>query len=920
MFLFSLRTNFFFLAIIILHLNLTLINTSTTDFEMERVCSAANFDKYKQKSGYRTAQHFADDEGMYATSSHPFYRSLFMTREKNNLNLFIKSIGFELFIVALGIFSFFNHFVFIIVWVLHKGIFRILSDEEKAERLKSKCRYCKFFLVFLFLLISLALSVFGILFIKNFKDSINLSDCAYLRFTNHGLFGDNENFAGTYNLQEAFINYTYSLNSIENFYSRMNLFNNDINSVNQEFNERMEDSNNFAIQNSVISPNPDKGLFDFISINYQEIYGPKTNESTILGTINKYYNERIIPILETLDEIKGDFRFFLENKANYINQIGKYAIYFDTMTQMYQILNDNIGRVYADYTDQGVNTIYYLTVIIYFIFPVIILLLIILNFIYVCKKEVGVCIVKFVRIIIHVLWNFLFLFTTLGFVLSGYIGSYRRYSYNLAPSFNQLISSSIIANPNSDENIFQEFANDSSISRSVNLFSDCYNSSRSTNLANILEITDNLLLYFNKLYQDYNTLLQYIYHSNINEDISQYISENEAILNTYLYNISKTTSSSTHRENDITKYFDILNQYTDFGNENTYQIDCITKMYDIWTTNREDCPEGYIYSLDGSQEKNCLVISDNEWTTEMIHLRYLPICRTKDQESTGAQIDKYLKRIKEFYESNNELIIKMKNGADILIELYEDLIDKFNTELRLDNNTFLNFTTPFSKFTYEEDIYNVFDCGILKQDLIDFYHIIRSKLSLISIAHMVILLLICIFNVLAIYFLIPVLYTFYRKETSLEIKRSSKSSNERKNDKLLTINKSNKRRSTVKDNTKGKTKSKLYVSMGKHTQSETPSSSTENLHSSNHASETSQNEEEEEEEENEEKKGNSKSRSNQSRSKKTRSKESGSNSQPKSKSKSKSGKESKSGKKDNKGEEEEEEIESGIRDDGSAMS
>jgi len=292
-------------------------------------------------------------------------------------------------IVALGGASLINYIIFIILWSVHKCFFRILSKKEIAERLESKCRYCKFFLVFLFLLISLALSIFGIIFIKSFKDSINLSDCGYLRFTNHGQFGDNQNFAGTYNLRDSFMNYTYSIKSIENFYSRMNLFNNDINSINNEFNEKMESSNAFATENNVISPNPDKDLFDFIHINYQEIYGPNTNETTILGIINKYYNERIVPVLEILEEIKGDYRHFLENKANYITEIEKYATYFDVMTQMYEILNDNIGRVYADYTHQGVNTIFYLTIIIYVIFPVNILLLIILLFIYVCKNELS---------------------------------------------------------------------------------------------------------------------------------------------------------------------------------------------------------------------------------------------------------------------------------------------------------------------------------------------------------------------------------------------------------------------------------------------------------------------------------------------------------------------------------------------------
>ena len=163
-----------YLAIILylFFINISLFHSQTTDFEMNRVCKAGKFDKYKQKTGYRTAQHFADDDGMYVTSAHSFYRSLFMTREKKNKNLFISSIGFELFIVALGGAVFINYIIFIVLWCLHKCFFRILSEEEKQEKQKGACKFCKFFVMFLCFLISIAFSVFGIMFIFNFKDLI----------------------------------------------------------------------------------------------------------------------------------------------------------------------------------------------------------------------------------------------------------------------------------------------------------------------------------------------------------------------------------------------------------------------------------------------------------------------------------------------------------------------------------------------------------------------------------------------------------------------------------------------------------------------------------------------------------------------------------------------------------------------------
>ena len=182
-----------------------------------------------------------------------------------------------------------------------------------------------------------------------------------------------------------------------------------------------------------------------------------------------------------------------------------------------------------------------------------------------------------------------------------------------------------------------------------------------------------------------------------------------------------------------------LNKYTDYSNKDTYQINCVTNTYDIWVTNREDCPSSYDYSIDGSQEKNCLIMS--EWTIDMITLRYKPTCKTKSGEKTSQKTTKYLERLKEFYDENKQLVINMNNGIDNLISLHDELINNINLEIRNDNNTFLNFTLPYSMFTNDTSIYELFDCGILKDDLIDFYDITRHKLSINSIVHFVILII-----------------------------------------------------------------------------------------------------------------------------------------------------------------------------------
>ena len=104
-------------------------------------------------------------------------------------------------------------------------------------------------------------------------------------------------------------------------------------------------------------------------MNYQDLYGPKTDENTLLGIIYKHYTEKIEPIIETLDSMKSDYRYLIDHKTNLISGLQTYEKYFDTMTQMYQILNDNIGRVLVDYTDMGAQTIYYITIILLLLDP-----------------------------------------------------------------------------------------------------------------------------------------------------------------------------------------------------------------------------------------------------------------------------------------------------------------------------------------------------------------------------------------------------------------------------------------------------------------------------------------------------------------------------------------------------------------------
>ena len=838
---------------------LFIVKTATTDLEMERICSAAGFDKAEHKDGYRTIQHYADDDNIELTNAHPFYRSLFLEGKASNLNSFINSIALELVIEAIAVVAFFNYFLFICIWSGHSCLFKKYNDRQKLKR-QSHCKYCSFVIMLVYFFISMGLSALGIYFISSYKKALKLSDCGLLRFTNHGLYGEELSYAGALNLKDSFINSSYSLNQIEIFYSKIFYYYSDIDFYNDTFNKYIDKGNNYAVENQVSSPNPDKQKTDYIKMNYQNIYGPKTNYSTVLGVIYQKYENKIKPIVQSLTNLKNYFERLIDNKNAFLKELKKYGEYFDIMKMMYESINRNIGKVYSDYMKSGNNIIYNLAIISYVIFPLLIIPLIVFIFIYICKKEATIFIKKYVRLTIHVLWNILFVFSGLGLILSGYIGTYRKYSYNLIPSFNHLISSNTIMNVTSEDNLFIEFANNSEFAKSIELFNACYNSSHSTNIANILGIRDSLLYYFDQIYQEYNSLLFYVYNNSLNEDIYPFIDEQINIIDTYLHDIKKTTSFATHRENDFSIYLKELNRYTNFLDENTFQSKCVTNRYDIWVVNKDDCPNGYPYSLDGAQfeTKYCLLITD--WVKDYYSLRYKSTCKPKvngkvvEKGILREKIDFYLDRIKDFYGQNENLTFDMKLNAEILMDIHDELIDNTYLEIENDNNTFLNFTLPYSMFTNDTSIYNLFECGILKNDLIDFYYFTRHKLSTNTILHMIFLLMIPIFNIAGIYILIKILYIFNRATDEDEDKISEPEEMEIKNIKnkkiknnpilddkdLFTINTKyknlkenikviNKKKPSDKMSDIKGTKSQIYVGYAKNRDIETPSSSGEKL-------------------------------------------------------------------------------------------
>ena len=830
------QTSYLLLFILFYFLLFTIPKTksATTDYEADRVCEEGDYQNYERRTGYRSIDHFAQDTNCDKLPyAHKFYTSLFLEgKQTNNIKFLISIIGelvpALLFVVSIAVYVF-----LLCLWRCHCCLFKEYTEKEQYA-LKKRCKFLKLIIIIVLFIVSAGISVVGYMQISFYKKSVLLSDCGFLHFTNHGLYGltpsEDKNlshYGGSYYLKDTFVNISYSLEDFSNLYSKLFKLYDNIISLDSDFTKDITDFNDYAVNNQVFSPNPNTQIYDYIKMNYQSIFGGYTNSDTILGILYKNYDDHISPIVKSLTEMKTDFESIISIKNSFQVQLKQYGEYFESMEKMYNLINSNIGQIYSKYKKRS-TTLSDTAKVFYIINIILIVLLLFFYFFYLCKKEATFCVTKIIRKFVHVIWNLLYLFSASGFLISCFFAVFRKYSYSLIPSFNSLISFDVINDRVSEENLFKDYAE----TTEIELFNMCYNPTHSTNIIDILGIKDSILSYFNNIYQDYSTLLQALNTSLDTTSIEDYITKNLAEIDTYIDDITKTTSYATHAESDVSLYIKILNKYTDYSDPEGFQIDCITKTYDRWAANINSCPDGFVYSNDGSQSKNCLIFSD--WDTDSVQLRYMGVCDKKGGGVTYESVYIYYNRIKNYIEKNKQLVSDMKQSAKTLTGIYKDISDNIKKEIDNDNATFQNFTQPFSMLLGNDpdlNIYDLYDCGLLKNDLIDFYDLTRNRLSKISIFHLVAFALYSAINMSAIVLFLKQLYIFKKQpiEEIEELSPEPVTNNENKDNaankanekevEIISINKSNKLKpnasKTVQEKEIKGTKSKLFVSLGK---------------------------------------------------------------------------------------------------------
>lgn len=142
----------------------------------------------------------------------------------------------------------------------------------------------------------------------------------------------------------------------------------------------------------------------------------------------------------------------------------------------------------------------------------------------------------------------------------------------------------------------------------------------------------------------------------INENYANFVSD-----------ITKTTDSITHGNNDLTYIFNQWQGWTD-DSKNMYQKGCTDSSRDQWAQSQSKCISGYSYITAGSSSYGnnyCLLYT--EWSSTQLDSRYstkpskCSPSGSSDFSSVSQAASAYYSKINTYTNSNKDLISKLSN-------------------------------------------------------------------------------------------------------------------------------------------------------------------------------------------------------------------------------------------------------------------
>lgn len=516
---------------------------------------------------------------------------------------------------------------------------------------------------------SLISSIFGLIYLKKSKNSINDSTCFLTQFFEHFIYGEeNMNFpkwVGTNTILKT-------LSDTNNFIETLNydeIFSNyeEILSQNQIFITQL----NEMITKPIKSPINDNWKF-IPKFFYQ--YNNINNISSTIGQIYYEYDISVIESIDNLTKLKNQFDIINNERENLLNSLNDIYSIFSQLENTIINANDKITD-YILKINKKYNNIFIKFGMVLFIFLIIFPSISIISFTFFIFYKI-----QFTNISIQIFWNFCILICLVSLILGSIFGIISTISLESIPAISYLLSSNYLKKNDN------QFNGNEIIS---NYLDTCLNDDG--NLYSKMKISES------KLYLIYDLL-----------NISKKVNKQEIKLQYYRI----LPQPIINAQNDIQNI--LLDP--------VYTTDIEINKNEDYQTNLNilnECNEEYIFVFGScenklTQDKNC----------HSIDYSYNPYTLFNDNNC----IIKYNLIANSYEELMNELnkindIFLGLNGKISLSTLYMKVIELLIKIYRKSNSELTNILINiYDKVIGENGKFeDLFNCNNLKYDLIKFF-------------------------------------------------------------------------------------------------------------------------------------------------------------------------------------------------------
>jgi len=750
----------FFISLIIFHLFSKIttfqIRNLLNKEDIGRVCK--NIDKdYKKPitsmplNDYIDSLSINNNEYNLNSEKEKILTNLLVFGKSNDISNFYSNSFYKIIIFSFLLFCF-------LTWII-----LITCSFKKICFFNKRSNYIKYgfyspLISIIAFIILIIIAIFSFLKLEKFFKYFNGSTCSLLHFFYNIRLGINKKYTfnenyekiwpGLLNIESYLIDTSSAINEIADIKNSSFINHDIILKKSFEYEKLLNEFNNTSFYLS----NPNYSIKNKIYPLYLKLFSDSSEKTINSKRFYYEYKNNINETIKILNELYNYFNEITNKKEIYIYDINDTLIHMNNFTILMNNMSTIVSQNFLNLHDDSEIILLYILDIIHYTFILLSLLIILILSVYIHKKNQGL------KIILHLFWNILLLLV----IISGLIGVLliviSQLCKDLIPIFNQIFSEKYL---NSDKSLFPKVTN------AASYLDICLN--QDGDLSKILNLKDTSINELNEYLGKFTTkqskLKQLDSFENYNITLKQ--------INQYLIDFSKTTDNSYGKSNIIY----LLQQITELTNNNNIEK-CQTNDY--WVSIKENCPKDYIYITKKnitSKKKNlkyCLSIIDDYSEKDITNL-YSKVCKNQYLH----EINDYIKGLSIYYKENEKLIKKISNDLIKLNVKYYELNNFINIEQKNANNLINLFTKIYLPIVGRGTIFQLFNCKVIKKDIILFYDQFLNYFSKISKNIGIYIIICCIIAYFSIYFLIMSI-VWNSKESKKYYKKNKNKDNENK--------------------------------------------------------------------------------------------------------------------------------------------